>query len=127
MPERFTRWCPAEVSGETASLVSLHDDRHGLTIRVEVSGRTIEIAFGVAVAFRSTLEESCAAFWPEFHSTKPGIGPFWTVEESEWLASFSDADLVHYPGATHYLIVTDDERIDVIASRAPMARVVDQR
>ena len=124
MPERFTKWCPTDASGETASLVSLHHDRHGLTIRVEAAGRTIEIAFGIVVAFRSTLEESCAAFWSEFHRTKPSIGSFWTVEGSAWLASFSDADLVHYPGAKHYLIVTDDERIDVITSRAPQARVV---
>jgi hypothetical protein len=45
------------------------------------------------------------------------------VDESEWLASFSSADLIHYPGATHYMIVTDDERIDIITSRAPVARV----
>ena len=124
MPERFTKWFPAGVSDESVSLLSLHDDRHGLVVRVEVAGRAIEIAFGIVVAFRSTLDESCLDFWRKFHGTKPSPGPFWTVDESEWLASFSEADLIHYPGATHYLIVTDDQRIDIITPRAPVARVV---
>ncbi len=123
MPERFTQWCPAGVTAESVSLLSLHDDRDGLVVRVEASGRTIEIAFGIVAAFRSTLEESCLAFWPKFHGAKPTHGPFWTVAESEWLASFSDADLIHHPGATHYMIITGDERIDVITSRSPVARV----
>ena len=125
MPERFIKWCPAEVSEETVSLRSLHDDGRGLVIRVEAAGRTIEIEFGIAVAFKSTLEESCPGSWPKFHGAKPSSGPFWTVEGSEWLASFSAADLIHHAGAAHYLIVTDDERIDVITSRAPVARVVE--
>jgi hypothetical protein len=87
MPERFTQWCPAGVTAESVSLLSLHDDRDGLVVRVEASGRTIEIAFGIVAAFRSTLEESCLAFWPKFHGAKPTHGPFWTVAESEWLAS----------------------------------------
>lgn len=123
MPERFTKWCPAGVNEEPVSLLSLHDDPHGLVVRVEVAGRTIEIAFGIVVAFKSTLEESCIAFWPKFLGARPTPGPFWTVDESEWLASFSEADLIHYPGARHYMIVTDDERIDIITSRAPVARV----
>jgi hypothetical protein len=125
MSERFVKWCPVETSEATVSLLSLHDDRDGLVIRVETSGRPIEIAFGRVVAFRSTLEECCVAFWSEFHGAKPSVGPFWTVEGSEWLATFSGADLCLYPGARHYLILTDDDRIDVIASHAPVARVVE--
>ncbi|MCA3010086.1 MAG: hypothetical protein INH34_17065 [Phycisphaerales bacterium] len=124
MPEHFTKWCPAGVSEEPVSLRSLCDDRHGLVVQVEAAGRAIEIAFGRVVAFRSTLEESCLAFWSRFHGAKSSPGSFWIIDDSEWLASFSEADLIHYPGATHYLIVTDDERIDIITSRAPVARVV---
>lgn len=57
-------------------------------------------------------------------ASSPSRGPCWTVGESEWLATFSEADLIHYPGATDYLIVTDDERVDIITSRAPVARMV---
>lgn len=124
MAERFIKWCPAGIGDEPVSLLSLHDDRHGLVIRVDVAGRTFEIAFGIVVAFRSTLEESCLAFWPTFHAAKPTHGWFWTVDASEWLASFSEADLFHYRGATHYMILTDDERIDVITTRAPATRVI---
>lgn len=124
MSERFTKWCPAEVSGETASLVFLHDDRHGLTIRVDVAGRTIEIAFGVVVAFRSAAEECCVDFWSRFQETESGVGPFWIVESSDFVAAFSEADLIHHPNPKHYLIVTDDDRIDVVATREPVVRLV---
>lgn len=127
MPERFVEWCPAEVSEPTVSLLSLHDDRDGLVIRVESAGRVIDMSFGNVVAFRSVLEKSCLAFWSEFHGAKTRTGSFWTIEGSEWLASFTEADLFHYPGAKHYLIVTDDERIDIITSRPPVARRLDSR
>jgi hypothetical protein len=127
MSERFVEWSPAKVSEPTVSLLSLHDDRDGLVVRVQGDGRTIEISFGIVVAFRSTLEESCLEFWSRFHGAKPSNGPFWIVEGSAWIASFSEADLLHHPGAEHYLIVTDDERIDIITSRRPVARILDSR
>ena len=125
MPEHFTEWSPVEVNAPTVSLQSLGDDHDGLVVRVEDAERTIEISFGIAVAFRSTLEESCVDFWRQFHDAIPKPSPFWIVEDSVWLGSFSEADLCHHPGAKHYLIVTDDERIDVISSRDPVARIIE--
>ena len=49
MPERFIKWCPPEVSEATVSLLSLHDDRHGLVIHVQDAGRTFQVSFGATV------------------------------------------------------------------------------
>ena len=127
MRESFVEWRPAAVSEPTVSLLSLHDDRDGLVVRVAAAERTIEISFGVVMAFRSTLEESCLDFWAHFHGAKPSTGPFWIVEGSGWLATFSDADLIHHEGAKHYMIVTDDERIDILTSRTPVALILDSQ
>ena len=125
MPERFTEWLPVDIAGSTVALQSLHHDRAGLVILLEAAERIVEVSFGRVVAFRSTLEESCLSFWAEFHQPTPRAGSLWIIAESEWLASFTEADLLHYPGAVHYMIVTDDERIDIIASTVPVARVVE--
>ena len=125
MPESFVVWNPIEVGSSSARLVSLRDDEDdGLCIRVDAAGRLVELAFGRVIAYRSTLEEASLDFWRRFHGARPAVGAFWMVEDSDWLATFTSADLCLYPDAKHYLIVTDDERIDVIASRAPAARIV---
>ena len=123
--EPFIEWCPVVVDAPTVGLEWLRDDEHGLSIRIPAGGQLVEISFEIVVAYRSTLEEASADFWPRFHTTKPSEGPFWVVEDSDWLATFSSADLCLYPEARHYLIITHDERIDVIATRTPVARTVE--
>lgn len=105
----------------------MHYDHDGLVVRVDAAEHTIEISFGLVAAFRTTHEESCLEFWAHFHDAKSGDGPFWIIEDSDWLAAFSQTDLIHHEGSKHYMIVTDDERIDIITSREPLARLVDSR
>ena len=122
MTERYSEWRPASVTGPTVALRALRGDDDGLVVSVDAGGQLIEIAFGRVVAFRSILEEACVDFWSEFHRGGTRQSPFWVVEDSAWLASFSEADLCLYSDARHYMIVTDEERIDVITDREPVAR-----
>src|SRR5579862_1835153 len=119
MPERFIEWRPVAWATRDLSQHSLTDGPGGLTIVLARANECLRLDFGVVMAFRSTMEESCLEFCERFHADGPRTGAFWSVEDSEWLGSFTEADLIHYPGAVHYLIVTPDERIDVLSPRTP--------
>ncbi len=121
MNERFLEWCPAGRSLSELSLRSLSDGPEGLILLLDVGDKRLRLEFGVVLAFRSTVEEACLEFWRRFHADGRRTGGLWVIRDSEWLGSFSEADLIHYRGAVHYLIVTSDERIDVLSSREPIA------
>ncbi|MGE3622549.1 MAG: hypothetical protein AB7H77_01565 [Bdellovibrionales bacterium] len=98
---------------------SMLDSAIGLTVTVKKNKKQIEIEFSDVVGFRCLLEETQSSFWPRFHSKKNGSGLIYTVNNSEWLKSFNEADMIHYKSAQHYLIVTAQKRIDVLAVSPP--------
>ena len=109
------------------SLQQLEDSSLGLSITVtDRAKKWIEVEFDEPVAHRCYLEETQAYFWPEFHKRKQGPGSIYNVSNSQWLKDFDKADLIHYATSEHYLIVTDQKRIDVISCNPPKITVMDR-
>ncbi len=125
--EEYVQWRPVEYIPDSIRLEQLTDSASGLVVvLLDNFGRRLKINFGIASAYRNIMEEMRLSFWPIFHSKKQGTGSFWVVENSEWLANFSKDDLCHHHGCAHYLIITDDDVIDVLTKYIPQVTVTEQ-
>jgi hypothetical protein len=117
----------------------LRDGADGLTVWLRPGrypdGReygTLRLSFGRAViAYRVHEEHTHPRFGQESGvEASPdwawGPHPCMVVEGSEWVAGFSDSQLLEFRGPfTHYFLYTLSNTIDVLANREPLAAWVE--
>ena len=124
MTEQFVEWPPVKLTISETHLASLSDSEDGLVVVLAGDKERVRLAFGVVVAFRSVVEEACVEFWQRFHDDGLRTAAVLVVRDSRWLKTFSDADLRLYPDLCHYMIVTSEERVDVLCKHEPVVRQV---
>ena len=123
MTEAFykERWETPVSNAKSLAMVSLVDS-HGLHITLQdlrdPQRRRYRFTFGNVPAYRNVLEE--------YRTSEPPAGGElgWTVKipNSPWLEAFRrDEPLfeIHTPGCEHYVIVTEDDVIDVLSPEPP--------
>jgi hypothetical protein len=115
------RWQTPVSDARSLAMVSLLD-RDGLHITLEdlrdPVRRRFKFVFRRVAAYRNILEE--------YRTTEPPLsrGAGWTVTlpNSPWLAELrAEQSLldVHSPGCRHYVIVTEDDIIDILCPEPP--------
>jgi hypothetical protein len=120
--QTFLEWKPVPDLPRWFVSASLRyeDDELHVVLHSE-DGRNLCLSFGRAPAFRSIVEECRLNSDSRYPAVSRGKGPCWIVENSSWLASFSDADRIHYRNLTHYLLESGDQCVDVLAVEQPHA------
>jgi len=115
------RWQTPVSDAKSLAMVSLVD-QGGLHITVQdlrdPKRRRYRFTFRRAPAYRNILEE--------YRTSEPPVGGKlgWTVTvpDSPWLEEFRNREPlleVHSPGCRHYVIVTEDDVIDVLSPEPP--------
>ena len=91
-------------------------------------GRELEVTFlGNVPAYRSIVEECRLGPHARLDEHSQGLSCFWRVSNSDWIASFSEADLIHYPDLHHYLFETSNQCVDVLTNQEPQVSWRSQR
>lgn len=115
------RWDTPVSDAKSLAMVSLVD-QDGLHITVQdlrdPARRRFRFSFQQVPAYRNILEEYRISDPPPIE----GIG--WTRVDprSDWLADLRSREPlldVHIPGCRHYIIVTEDDVVDVLAPSTP--------
>lgn len=123
---RQERWQTPVSDARSLAMVSLLD-RDGLRITVQdlrdPARRRFEFLFRRVVGYRNLLEE----FRTSEPTLPPGTG--WTVviPDSPWLADLRAKEAlldVYAPECRHFMIVTEDDVIDVLSPEVPEIREV---
>lgn len=120
--QTFLEWKPVQDLPRRFVSASLRYEEDELQVILHSENRrNLCLSFGRALAFRSIVEECRLNDDSRCPAVSFGNGPCWIVENSSWLASFSDADRIHYPNLTHYLLESGDQCVDVLALEQPQA------
>ena len=116
---RYEPWNPIDQLPEFFDCFA-RDEEHGLELLLQTAdndGRVLVIRFvGHVPAYRQIVEECRLT---KFRREDEGSNQLWKVKESSWLAEFGEADLVHYPNLTHFLIETGNQCFDVLSDKEP--------
>ena len=135
MVQAYRVWLPLPDLPPFFGGYELLDDATGLTVWLQ-PGRypdgleygTLRLSFArSAVAYRVHEEFTHPRFGPESGvEASPewawGPHPCMVVEGSEWVAGFSDSQLLEFRGPfVHYFLYTLGNTIDVLANREPVA------
>ncbi len=132
---RYQPWRPELWSDGGYELLSLTDDEHGLTIRLDHypadGGRSVfEIAFPARRAYRTIDEGFRLKQWDKsWEATRSKSScPLLTVADSDFLAEFHELSLHTLSGTplVHYFVVTNNDCIDVLADAEPRVRRLDR-
>jgi hypothetical protein len=136
--ERYERWEPVAGVTTPVSRALVEESREGLSVTLVFSeivdglSRDLRIAFGRVPAY--AVHEEFVHPWNISESEHPpGLAGRWEgvtfplllVANSLWLGSFSDGQLLNYPGCVHYRLLTLDRTIDVLSNTAPEAAWVE--
>lgn len=135
MQQTYRVWEPLPNLPPFFGTYELHDGSDGLTIWLRPGrypdGRTygtLRLSFGrAAIAYRVHEEHAYPRFGQEsaVESSpvwKWGPHPCMVVDGSEWVAAFSDSQLLEFRGPfVHYFLYTLDNTIDVLANGEPLA------
>ncbi|MCU0702594.1 MAG: hypothetical protein MUF18_01220 [Fimbriiglobus sp.] len=135
MVQAYRSWEPLPDLPPFFGDYELRDGANGLTVwlrpGVYPDGReygTLRLSFGrSALAYRVHEEHTHPRFGKESGvEASPGWAwgphPCMVVEGSEWVAGFSDSQLLGFRGSfTHYFLYTLSNTIDVLANREPSA------
>ena len=121
------RWETPVSDAQSLAMVSLVD-HSGLHIVVEVlrdsKRRRYQFSFRRVPAYRNILEEYRTSERP----AGGALGLTITIPDSPWLKSFLRHEPlleVHMPGCEHYVIVTEDDVIDVLSPEPPEIREIE--
>ena len=122
--ETYLRWGPLKDLPEFFECYA-NDGDNGLELMLytaDADGRVLSLLFqGAVPAYRQIVEECRLG---KFARMDGGAGQLWKVEDSEWLGQFGEADRIHYPNLTHFLIETGNQCFDVLSDTDPVAKWV---
>jgi hypothetical protein len=139
--ESYTRWEPASGIASPCADIVLHGDPRSTTVLCrfsEVRGalpRDLAIRFGTDVVASMSHEEfvhpwqreSRGALVPRLEGEwRRYAFPLLEVHDSEWLASFSDGEILEPDrvGLRHFRLVSLDNTVDILARGTPEAEWV---
>lgn len=120
---KIVQWTPVSNCQSEVELVELSDDGEGgLGISLEEeSGRKMQIRVEDVLAYRSEFRELRPKYWLNFDEEKPGVGVFWEIESSSWLAEFvaddSKPDSAH--PVRHFIIATEEQAVEFLTTETP--------
>jgi hypothetical protein len=119
--ERYEIYAPIPELRGRLSHGHIQEGEDGVTVLlfVESEKKPITVSFIRVASYRRTMEEcSFGSFQGEWEDPV-GQMPSFTVRNSAWVASFSAAELIHYPNPTHYVFLTGWQQIEILACEAP--------
>ena len=119
--ERYETYNLVALMPEQFNSSSLTDSQDGfvLTLRSRSTEPELILEFGRTPAIRITYEE-CLLFSFDGNWDEPNkaIHSF-IVHNSKWLSQFNEVELIHYPNPIHYVFLTIDKVIEIIACEPP--------
>lgn len=120
--ERYEEFAPIEALRSRFSHGCLREeeDHVAVILFVERGGGKVEIRFTRVPTYRRVMEEcSFGALDGLWAKPEENISSF-VVQNSRWVASFSEAELFHYPNSVHYVFLTGWQQFEVLTTERPI-------
>jgi hypothetical protein len=120
--ERYEEFAPIEAlrSRFSHGYLREEEDHVAVILFVERGAGKVEVHFTRVPAYRRVMEEcSLGALDGLWERPEENISSF-VVRNSRWVASFSEAELLHYQNPVHYVFLTGWQQLEVLTTEQPI-------
>ena len=135
--QKIERWETPVSDINSLAMVCLFDDQN-LTITVqdlrgpedvrEAGRRRWRFTFERVPAYRNILEEYRHEIWENIRNEGQNFGGTLVVSNSSWIKELNDDTeliLIHNPNLMHFIICTEDDVVEVLASNWPIIEEIE--
>lgn len=119
------RWeTPLSALGSVAMASLFDDGQLSITFEAprELGRPRWRVTFDKAPGYRNLVEEFRLELWHHLDSTQQRCGNTFTVANSPWIAELRQREALfdaHYPSASHFVFLTEDDIIEVLSPSRP--------